>query len=762
VAISVSRFAALAQPGSFNRILGGVSRAVGAALLSAAQVAAIGEAPQQPPATPKTTQVDSSEQLPDPFSYLRLPDSEDTRGSVFAKQADAEGRAFLEKLPGYEAYRREYHDILYKTTSRSGHQRAGSSLFYEESLPSDELSKLMVSTQGGLPHVLLDPNAPLWKDQHLELNFFNPSPDGKRVLLGMKRETEDFGALYVLDVASGKISDADTLERVDASSAYWQDNNTIAYSAFPAIGSKQKDGTVIALGTQAMYNTIRQHVLGKPLAEDVVLIDAIGIAKGDEAQIYLGSWVDPEGGPVFKFRSIAGDDIRLSVPRPGAPGQFDDLDFGPKTVVLPIGVLGDTLYVTALGTPIPHGKVVAIDLKDPQHARKDVIPEHPDQILSEAVMVNRKYLVVHRLDRGAAVLDVYSLSGKKLRSIETLPLGTVSGLVATPGQSEVVFSESNLAHRWLNATVNVDTGKVTTAPSNDYSRDPPPFETTRILYDLPDGKGKAAMYLAYAKGFKRDGTAPIIFMGYGGFNQQTNPEWTGANWPYLVRGAVIVVIDLPGDGTEGAALRNLAPMDNRLYVSRALMSGMDTAAKEGYCDPRRRAFVGASNGGATALMLATHAPAGFVQAVLAGSPVGNMMHYDLNSMFSDFWHTEYGDPANPAQRKMMLKWDPFQQVVQDMAAGIPYRLPHLFIQTPSKDPRVDSRANSLQPYALMRDYRARLGDKNAADLIFTAPADDDEKDAGHGSIHKKEIEREQTQQAAFLFHELGIPAELPK
>jgi prolyl oligopeptidase len=62
---------------------------------------------------------------------------------------------------------------------------------------------------------------------------------------------------------------------------------------------------------------------------------------------------------------------------------------------------------------------------------------------------------------------------------------------------------------------------------------------------------RVPFFVEHAKGLARNGAPPTILYGYGGFDVSQTPVFSPSIYPWLERGGVWVVANLPGGGEYG-------------------------------------------------------------------------------------------------------------------------------------------------------------------------------------------------------------------
>jgi prolyl oligopeptidase len=146
--------------------------------------------------------------------------------------------------------------------------------------------------------------------------------------------------------------------------------------------------------------------------------------------------------------------------------------------------------------------------------------------------------------------------------------------------------------------------------------------------------------------------------------------------------------------------------------------------------------LGGSNGGL--LMGATmNARPDLFSGVLIGYPVLDMMAYH-RLLLGKAWVPEYGDPDNPRDRKFLMKYSPYHNIL----SGRKY--PPVFIYTGLKDDRVHP-SHAFKFHAKLKETGA-----NVALRVETK--------SGHSGTTPETRIRETADKLAFAYQSLGLTA----
>ncbi|WP_144006979.1 prolyl oligopeptidase family serine peptidase, partial [Pelomonas sp. KK5] len=267
-----------------------------------------------------------------------------------------------------------------------------------------------------------------------------------------------------------------------------------------------------------------------------------------------------------------------------------------------------------------------------------------------------------------------------------------------------------------------------------------PFLTEQRFATSRDGT-RVPYYLVRRRDLKPDGSAAALLSGYGGFGVSSLPAYLNSEFhtdlaePLLRHGAVFVQAHIRGGGEYGPAWHQAAQGRLHQHGIDDLIAVAEDLGRSGWADPRRLAFVGASNGGLLATAAGVQRPE-LWRAIVADVPLTDMLRY--HELFTGaVWIDEYGDPRKDEDRAALLGWSP----LQNLREGVRY--PAMLLTTSSSDDRVHP--GHARRFA---EGLRKLGQP----VLFR-----ESTDSGHGGAASREsVAGLRALQTVFLERELGL------
>jgi len=703
------------------------------AMLAAAAVVAQSSPAPQPPKTPRrlVTETHHGVEVADPYRWLE--DSRSPEVKAWTEAQGAAAQAYLSSLPNAKEIREQVKAIVL-ARSPSWHdlvERKGA-FFAMKSDPARQQPVLVWMASPDAPsreRILLDPSV-LDPTGKTNVDWFVPSPDGKKVAVSLSQGGTESGDVQVFDVATMKPA-GERIPRVHGgtaggSLAWNRDGSGFWYTRYPREGERPA-------ADLSFYQQVWFHELGKSGATDRREL-------GDElpriAEVRLrsrrdGKWV------LAEVKNGDGGEVEFWL-RPGGKGSWMRISrFSDKAVDGEFGEGSDLFLVSRKDAP--RGRILRLPLPpqgaEPLAGARVVVPEGGESILGMEVARDRIYVAT--IDGGPSRLRMYALSGKPMGEVPLLPVSTVGQVVPVTGRG-VLFQNVS----WIDPPAwyafDPGTGKVaktklaTTSPV-DLSGS----EAVRGWATSKDGT-RVPVDVLRMKGTKLDGDRPTILYGYGGYGVNETPRYSALLALWILNGGVYANAVLRGGGEFGEEWHLAGNLTRKQNVFDDFFAIAEWLVKERYTRPERLGILGGSNGGLLVNAALTQHPQAFrAAASLVG--ISDMIRVEAtpNGAFNV---TEFGTVKDPEQFRALHAYSPYHHVVDGT------RYPAVLLTAGEGDPRVDSWH--------AKKMAARLQEATTSGLPVVLRI----SGWGHG-IGSSRDERiaQAADMWAFFFAELGVP-----
>jgi prolyl oligopeptidase len=654
--------------------------------------------------------------IPDPYRWLEDQASPETRAWIDAQNAHS--HALLDKLPGREALKARLEQLLNVDAVTLPVERGGRYFFTRRNKGQDLFTISLRRAAAGSDEVLVDP-LPLSPDKSASLVLLDVSNDGRLIAYGIRHGGEDELTVKFRDVDSGKdLTDSLPRARYESLSL-----------------TADKSGFYYARHDPKQGPRILYHVMGGDAAADkVVFGDGLGPEK------IVSASVSEDGRYVFLtvFHGSAPKKTEVYCRETASTGPFTAIVNDVEAKFLP-DVAGDAMYLQT-NWQAPNGRILRVDLKHPERAGwKEVVPATDATIEGFSLAGGR--LFVNTLENVASRVRVYGADGQRQGEIAFPALGTVGAVGGRWASDEAFFSFKSFYVPETVYRYSVQSGTQSVWARPDVPIDADAFELHQEWYVSKDGT-RVPMFLAHKKGLKRDGSAPTLLTGYGGFNLSMTPAFSARAVLWIERGGVLALPSLRGGGEFGEKWHQAGMLEHKQNVFDDFTSAAEWLIKSGYTSPAKLAIAGGSNGGLLVGAALTERPDLF-GAVICLYPLLDMLRYQ-QFLVARFWVPEYGSAEDKAQFEVLRAYSPYHNV----KAGTKY--PSVLFVSGDSDTRV-APLHARKMTALMQAESAG----GPVLLLY-------DTQAGHsaGKPVSKDVE-ELTDQISFLFWRLGIADAAP-
>ncbi|MDY0748877.1 prolyl oligopeptidase family serine peptidase [Paucibacter sp. R3-3] len=702
------------------------SRIAAAALLLASAALASAAEPYPPAARQPVTNVYHGTAVVDDYQWLEDAASPATREWVAAENRLT--RSALDALSGRAALRARIEALL---TSRSatyyGLRRAGGVWFALKSQPPKQ-QPLLVSfadpARMDTEKAVVDPNV-LAADGSLAIDFFEPSPDGRRVAVSLSEKGSEDGSVHLFDVASGKETDV-VVPRVQyptgGGSVSWRaDGKGFFYTRYPAPGER-------AEADAHFYQQVYFHALGQPVERDRYVI---GHDFPRIAEIALSS--SKAGEQLAEVKNGDGGEASYYLLGKGAGAKWQrvaDLKDGVKAALF-----GDDGFVYLLSRDgAPRGRLLRLPVSRPVLARAQTLLPEGEATL-EHIAVSGRTLFVSGLLGGPSQLQAIDLKTLKPRVLELPPVSSVNDLVRDgDGVLALIASYTEPLAWWrLDAGGHATKTPLAMTSLADFSD----CEVVREFATSKDGT-RVPLNILRRKGTVLDGRNPTILYGYGGYGVSMVPGFSVTRRAWLDHGGVYAIANLRGGGEFGEAWHLAGNLTKKQTVFDDFIAAAEHLIQRSYTTPAKLAAQGGSNGGLLMGAALTQRPDLF-RAVHSAVGIYDMLRVELDPNGA-FNVTEFGSVKDRAQFEALYAYSPFHRVKD----GTDH--PALLLTTGDNDGRVNP-AHSRKMLA-----RLQAADPQGRPLLLRTTAA-----GGHGiGTPLSETINMQTDVFAFLFWQLGV------
>jgi len=373
---------------------------------------------------------------------------------------------------------------------------------------------------------------------------------------------------------------------------------------------------------------------------------------------------------------------------------------------------------------------------------RDVIP-HRDDALVDSFDVSRDFLSVEEHSGGLRKLRIHPWAG---------------------GQDVMVTADEPSYTMALDVNREYDSDKlrytytslVTPRTTYDYDfktgarellkRDPvlggydPANYATEFAWATARDGSKVPVSIVYRKSTARDGSAPLLQIGYGSYGYCYDPEFSYLPPSLLDRGFVVAIAHIRGGQEMGRAWYENGKLLNKVNTFTDFIDVTRWLGANRYNDPKKVFAIGRSAGGLLMGAIANFAPQDY-RGLIAGVPfvdvVTTMLDESIPLTTNEF--DEWGNPKDKKYYDYMLSYSPYDNLGR-------HDYPAMFIHSGLWDSQVQ--------YYEPTKYAARLRARRTGDSLVVLRTN---MEAGHGGKSGRyEHYREYAEQYAFILDQAGI------
>lgn len=332
------------------------------------------------------------------------------------------------------------------------------------------------------------------------------------------------------------------------------------------------------------------------------------------------------------------------------------------------------------------GDLLALDLQrlktDPANTRPTLIlrPSQSQAIEQVATTRNRLAVALYENVKGGILSFSHGPKGWTSTKLD-LPQDASIGIASASDRDDrLLLSVAGFLMPSTQVLADAATGTTQTLRTLPARFDASKHVVEQHWATSKDGT-KVPYFVVRPNDLKPDGSAPTLLYAYGGFQVSQTPGYAasvGKLW--LERGGVYVIANIRGGGEFGPRWHEAGLKLNRMRVYDDFFAVSEDLISRKITSPAKLGIMGGSNGGLLMGVALTLRPE-LYKAIVVQVPLFDMIGYTHIGAGAS-WVGEYGDPANPEERKVIDTYSPYQL----LAKGKPY--PKVFLETSTKDDRV--------------------------------------------------------------------------
>ncbi|MFC3198442.1 S9 family peptidase [Parapedobacter deserti] len=544
--------------------------------------------------------------------------------------------------------------------------------------------------------ILLDVDAMAQGFSYYAVGGFNVSTDNRLLAYGVDTVSRRQYTIHVKNLETGETL-ADAIPGTSGGSVWANDNRTLFYT----------QNNPVTLLTER----IMRHTLGADSRSDAVVYheedntNYIGVGKAKSGKfIYIYS-----GG------TLSSETRYLEADNP--MGTFKVFQPRMKDVLYDVTALEDRFLILT-NQNAKNFKLMECPFGQTGVAHwAEVIP-HREDVLLEDVDEFKNFLVVSERKNGLIQLAVRNLSDGAAHYLDFGEEAYTAYPSTNPeyGTSTLRYAYTSLTTPFSTYEYDMNTHEKTLLKQQEVvgGYNVGDYVTERLYAQAEDGT-EVPISLVYKKGFKKDGSAPLLLYGYGSYGATMDPSFSAARLSLLDRGFVYAIAHIRGGQEMGRQWYEDGKMMKKKNTFTDFIDCGRFLVRQGYTSPAHLYAQGGSAGGLLVGAVANMAPElwhGLVAQVPFVDVVNTMLDETIPLTTNEY--DEWGNPNNEDAYRYMKSYSPYENIeAKDY--------PNILVTTGLHD----SQVQYFEPAKWVAKLRSTKTDNNVL-LMKT------EMDYGHG------------------------------
>lgn len=570
--------------------------------------------------------------------------------------------------------------------------------------------------------VLLDVDAMAEGHSYYAVSGYEVSEDNKLLAFGVDEVSRRQYTIYVKNLATGEIL-KDAIKNTEGDPCWAADNKTLFYTS--------KNPVTL------LSEKIQRHTLGTDAATDAVVYEEqdrsnyIGVGKSKNNKyifIYSGATLSSE----MRLIDAATPNAAFKVFQPRM-----------KDVLYSITPLADRFLIRTNKDGAKNFKLMECPLdKTDTPAWKEVLPNRSD-VLLQGVEEFKDFIAISERQNGLVRLRIRRLKGNSEHYIDFGEAAYAAYIAANPE-----YNTTTLRYGYTSLTTpssTYDYNMVTKAKKlmkqqevvGGYNAGD--YVTERLYVPARDGV-KVPLSIVYKKGFKKDGTAPLLLYAYGSYGASTDAYFSSNRLSLLNRGFAFAIAHIRGGQELGRQWYESGKMMNKKNTFTDFIDCGQYLVKEKYTSPKHLYAQGGSAGGLLMGAVVNMAPElwhGVIAEVPFVDVVNTMLDENIPLTTNEF--DEWGNPKNKDAYLYMKSYSPYENIEKKA-------YPNILVTTGLHD----SQVQYFEPAKWVAKLRATKTDNNLL-LLHT------NMEFGHGGASGRfDYLKDVALNYAFLFMLEGI------
>ena len=492
--------------------------------------------------------------------------------------------------------------------------------------------------------ILLDMNAMAEAHAYFHADAFAVSPDTKLLAYAVDTLSRRQYTVHIKNLETGEIY-KDVMYPASPAVVWANDSKSIFYTA-------NNPETLLS-------EKIKKHILGTNGSSDKVVYEE----KDKSNYLHLGKLRSKKYITVTSAATMSSEVYYLDANRPDDP--FKVIQARIKDVLYQVDEQnGRFLILTNLDaknfrlmeTPVGNTGV---------DNWKDVIPHRTD-VLIEGIYAFKNFCVVAERRNGLRQLRVHNMSTNEDHYLEFAEPAYTADVGDNPEFDSRVLRYNYTSLTTPSSTFDYDMesriGKLLKEQEVMGGYDKSEYVTERLFATASDG-AKVPISIVYKKGFRKNGSSPLLLYGYGSYGYSIDPSFVSTRLSLLDRGFAFAIAHIRGGQEMGREWYENGRMMNKKNTFTDFIAAGEYLVQHKFTSPEHLYAYGGSAGGLLMGAIINLRPdlwKGVFAAVPFVDVVTTMLDESIPLTSNEFG--EWGNPKNKDAYDYMKSYSPYDNV----------------------------------------------------------------------------------------------------
>ncbi len=574
----------------------------------------------------------------------------------------------------------------------------------------------------GSEEVLLDVNEMAEGHEYFRVGGSSVSPDNKLLAYGVDTVSRNEFTIYIKNLETGEIY-KDAIPRTQSDATWAADNKTIFYTA--------KNPVTL------LSEKIKRHVLGTDATADAT------VYTETDPSNYIGVGKTKSEKYIFIVSQATMSSEQRFIPATEPTAEFKIFQPRRKEVLYDVDHANDRFYIRTNADGAKNFKLMTSpeDKTDAAHWKELIA--HSDSVLIESFDLFKSHLAVSERKNGLTQIHIINSTNGQEHYLDFGEATYAAYLGGTPEyNTEVVrynYTSLTTPGSVYDYNMNTKAKKLLKQQEVVGGYEASDYVTERLYAKATDGT-MVPISLVYKKGFKKDGSGPVLLYGYGSYGSSMDASFNSGRLSLLNRGFAFAIAHIRGGQEMGRSWYEDGKMLKKKNTFTDFINCAEFLIANNFTSKEHLYAMGGSAGGLLMGAVVNMRP-DLWHGIVAQVPFVDVINTmsDASIPLTTNEYDEWGNPANKANYDYMKTYSPYDNVEKKA-------YPNMLVTTGLHD----SQVQYFEPAKWVAKLREYKTDNNHI-FLYT------NMEAGHGGASGRfKALKDRAREFAFLFALEGI------